>query len=90
MYFFFFFRFFGKDNVCCYGNIGSLLDLWVEEGGIFQCYYYFGGDDVIFYVINFYYDVLFFFYCCRYFGYVIDRGYCGVIFFLECQIYIKF
>lgn len=33
--FFFFFRFFGKDNVCCYGNIGSLLDLWVEEGGIF-------------------------------------------------------
>lgn len=84
------FRFLGQDNVCCYGNTGSLLDSRVEEGGTLQRYHYLGGDDVIPYVTNFYYDVLPFLHCCRYFGHVTDLGHRGVTLFSECQTYAKF
>lgn len=82
--------FLGQDNVCCYGNTGSLLDSRVEEGGTLQRYHYLGGDDVIPYVTNFYYDVLPFLHCCRYFGHVTDLGHRGVTLFSECQTYAKF
>ena len=80
----------GKDNVCCYGTSGNLLDSRVEEGGTLQRYHYLGGRDTVPYVTNLYYDVLPFLHCCRYFGPVSDRGKRGVSLYSECQDYIRF
>ncbi|XP_078337855.1 protein mesh-like isoform X2 [Crassostrea virginica] len=80
----------GKDNVCCYGTSGNLLDSRVEEGGTLQRYHYLGGRDAVPYVTNLYYDVLPFLHCCRYFGPVSDRGKRGVSLYSECQDYIRF
>lgn len=80
----------GKDNVCCYGSNGNLLDSRVHEGGTLQRYHYLGGDGVIPYVTNFYNDVLLLHDCDRYFGQVTDLGHSGITSYSDCSTYIKF